>query len=102
MLINRLLVEMCKGCVRIRGFEMLVFRKILHTYLMDGPQSEFRFNVRAWRYEEGVYAVSVAFKENLSESALITIVKDHITRLLQIFSNKNKLLLVDSLQGAQT
>ena len=81
---------------------MLVFRKILHTYLMDGPQSEFRFNVRAWRYEEGVYAVSVAFKENLSESALITIVKDHITRLLQIFSNKNKLLLVDSLQGAQT
>ena len=23
--------------VRIRGLEMLVFQKILHTYLMDGP-----------------------------------------------------------------
>ena len=24
-------------CVRIKGLEMLVFRKILRTYLMDGP-----------------------------------------------------------------
>ena len=28
--------------VRIRGLEMLVFRKILRTYLMDGPLKELR------------------------------------------------------------
>ena len=28
--------------VRIRGLEMLVFRKVLHTYLMDDPYANYK------------------------------------------------------------
>ena len=32
--------DTCQGIMRIRGWKILVFRKILLTYVMDGPSAE--------------------------------------------------------------
>ena len=34
--------------MRIKGLEMLVFRKILRTYLMDGPYASLRNFENTW------------------------------------------------------
>ena len=35
--------------VRIRGLEMLVFREILHTYLMDDPYGNYKMQNRIFQ-----------------------------------------------------
>ena len=59
--------------MRIRGLEMLVFRKILHTFLMYDPQvnSSMSLKISQIEFNEYLYSISLRLSEEVAGGVLL-------------------------------
>ena len=59
--------------MRIRGLEMLVFRKILHTFLMDDLQvnSSMSLKISQIEFNEYLYSISLRLSEEVAGGVLL-------------------------------